>query len=69
MLTLTAHYDGIAIRLDEPFDLPVNARLLVTVLPSAELNERVAWTALAYKSLARAYDDEEPDYSDARLID
>ncbi len=29
--TLKAHYDGERIHLDEPFDLPRNALLLVTV--------------------------------------
>jgi len=31
-VTLKAHYDGERIQLDEPFDLPRNALLLVTVL-------------------------------------
>lgn len=34
---LKAHFDGQAIQLDEQFDLPRDAQLLVTVLPSAEL--------------------------------
>jgi hypothetical protein len=32
-VSLKAHYDGTTIRLDEPFDLPPNTRLMVTVLP------------------------------------
>ena len=46
-VTLTAHYDGERIQLDEPFALPSDARLLVTVLPAAsEDAEREAWYAL-----------------------
>jgi hypothetical protein len=35
IVTLHAHYDGERIILDEPFDLPVHASLIVTVLPAA----------------------------------
>jgi hypothetical protein len=34
-VALQAHYDGERIILDEPFDLPVHALLIVTVLPPA----------------------------------
>ena len=62
-VTLTAHYDGERIQLDEPFALPSDARLLVTVLPAAsEDAEREAWYALSKAGLARAYSDDEPDY-------
>jgi len=33
-VALLAHYDGTRIVLDEPFDLPVQASLIVTVLPA-----------------------------------
>jgi len=33
-VTLQAHYDGRQIVLDEPYDLPANANLMVTLLPS-----------------------------------
>ena len=36
---LLAHYDGQHIRLDEPFDLAPNTRLIVTVLPQDGLDE------------------------------
>lgn len=36
-IRLKAHFDGQAIQLDEQFDLPRDAQLLVTVLPSVEL--------------------------------
>lgn len=61
-VTLTAHFDGERIRLDQPFALVREARLLVTVLPepSAETELR-DWLALSKAGLARAYADDEPD--------
>ncbi|MCX6545195.1 MAG: hypothetical protein NTV05_12405 [Acidobacteria bacterium] len=32
-VSLKAHYDGKIIQLDEPLDLPANARMMVTVPP------------------------------------
>ena len=62
---LKAHYDGEHIVLDEPFELPANAPLMVTVFaPDAE---RAEWAALSAQSLARAYDDDEPEYTTAAL--
>ena len=62
-VTLTAHFDGKHIQLDEPFQLPSDARLLVTIVPEPSADsEREDWSALSKSSLARAYSDEEPDY-------
>jgi hypothetical protein len=62
-VTLTAHFDGEHIRLDEPFKLLSNARLLVTILPgSIGDGERYAWHDLSKAGLAKAYSDDEPDY-------
>ncbi len=61
-VTLEAHYDGESIQLDEPFKLPRNARLLVTVLEPASDDAREPFADLAAQGLARAYCDEEPDY-------
>ena len=62
-VTLTAHFDGERIQLDEPFALPPDARLLVTVLPAPSADaEREEWYALSKAGLARAYSDDEPDY-------
>ncbi|MBA3961172.1 MAG: hypothetical protein H0X40_04620 [Chthoniobacterales bacterium] len=62
-VTLTAHVNGDAIELDEPFPLPRDARLLVTVLPgSAGDSEAHAWYGLSKAGLARAYAEDEPDY-------
>jgi hypothetical protein len=35
-ISLKAHFDGDHILLDEPYDLPPDARLIVTVVPGAE---------------------------------
>ena len=62
-VTLTAHFDGKHIQLDEPFDLPSAARLLVTIVPDSIADaERAQWQALSKTGLARAYSDDEPDY-------
>lgn len=59
-VVLKAHFDGREIKLDEPYDLPVNAKLMVTVLPT-QLNDDM-WRELSKNGLARAYGDNEPDY-------
>lgn len=65
-ITLKAHFDGARIQLDETFDLPLNAPLMITVLPFVE-DEREPWHAAAAQSLARAYGANEPEYSAADL--
>lgn len=63
---LKAHYDGNRIVLDEPFDLAANSKLIVTVLPTESgplTRERAEWAALGAQSLARAYGDDEPEYT------
>jgi hypothetical protein len=62
-VTLRAHFDGEQIRLDEPFELEPNTELIITVVPRAADEERAAWTRLALANLARAYGDDEPEYS------
>ena len=69
-VSLKAHYDGERIVLDEPFELPVHSPLIVTVLPvpgSPLEQERAEWAALAVRSLARAYGDQEPEYTIADI--
>lgn len=65
MITLKAHFDGERIVLDEPFDLPADSPLMVTVLPdgAARPSEDAALASLSAKGLARAYGDAEPDYT------
>ncbi|NLF68544.1 MAG: hypothetical protein GX575_05745 [Candidatus Anammoximicrobium sp.] len=63
---LRASFDAATIQLDEPNQLPRNAQRPVTVLPSSWLAvERAEWAALSAKELAQAYDDHEPDDSEA----
>jgi hypothetical protein len=63
-ISLKAHYDGNTIHLDEPFDLPEGAQLIVTVLePAQQEIKRAGWAELSARGLARAYGDSEPEYS------
>ena len=64
-IALGAHYDGKKIELDEPYPLPENARLVVIVLPQDD--ERHDWLRLSVQQLARAYNDNEPEYTEADL--
>jgi len=61
--TLRAHFDGSQILLDEPFELEPNVELIITVLPKSSDEEREDWTRLSLESMARAYGDDEPEYS------
>ena len=57
-VALQAHYDGEKIVLDEPFDLPVHASLIVTVLPTVsepESDTEEAWLRVAVSSDAFAF--------------
>lgn len=62
-VSLRAHYDGERIQLDEPFDLPPDVPLLVTVLPPEADGDRATWTAAARDALARAFGEGEPEYT------
>ncbi len=61
-ITLKARYDGRSILLDEPFELPPNAQLLVTVVAPAPGADREQWASPGGEVLARAYGDNEPEY-------
>ncbi len=62
-ITLPAHFDGERIRLDEPYELEPDTKLLVTVLPKEqEDEEHKAWLRLSSEGLARAYGEEDPEY-------
>ncbi len=61
IVSLKAHYEGKTIHLDEPFDLPEGAQLIVTVLDVApDDQERAGWFDLSARGLAWAYGDSEP---------
>ena len=66
-VTLRAHYDGQRILLDEPFQIPPNTPLMVTVLASADADAAAHWAAIAREALVRAYGDDEPEYTDVDL--
>ncbi len=61
--TLRAHFDGSQILLDEPFELEPDVKLIITVLPKSSDEEREDWTRLSLESIARAYSNDEPEYS------
>ena len=62
-VTLKAHYDGTQIRFDEPFDIPPNTPLMVTVLSGTEEIVGEDWIRRSRESLAAAYGSEEPEYT------
>jgi len=64
--TLKAQYDGKLILLDEPFPLPQDARLLVTVLEDDE--ESRYWSELGAEAFTRAGAGSEPEYIAADCI-
>lgn len=64
-VALTAHFDGEKVQLDEPYEIAANARLLVVVLPPDE--ERQAWARTSASHLAKAYGNDEPEYTTADL--
>ncbi len=62
VITLKAHYDGNRIILDEPFEIPPNSSLMVTVLPDSKAAVGDDWTLTARKALSSAYGPDEPEY-------
>jgi hypothetical protein len=64
-LALTAHFDGEKVQFDEPCKIDANARLVVVVLPSDD--ERQDWSRFSAGQLAKAYGDNEPEYTAADL--
>jgi hypothetical protein len=64
-VALTAHFDGEKVQFDEPCQIETNARLMVIVLPLDD--ERAAWSRLSAHHLAKAYGNDEPEYSNDDL--
>lgn len=60
VISLSAHFDGQSIQLDEPYPLQPNTKLIVTIL-SEQSPEREAWFSLSREQLNSAYT-EEDDY-------
>ena len=61
-ISIPAHFDGQQIVLDEPRELDVNAKLIVTVLPNHD-SEREHWLSLSAAGLQQAYGNDEDEYS------
>jgi hypothetical protein len=61
LTTIPAHFDGETIRLDVPFTLEPNARLLVTVLDPAPTTNKVVYAMMdaSAAALARIWDNDE----------
>ena len=68
-ITLKAHFDGKQVCLDEPYPLQPNTKLFVTIVPDSLEEERRAWLAASQAAFARAYGDDEPDYSNAVILE
>lgn len=62
IVSVTAHFDGKHIQLDEPLDLEPNAKLMVTVLASGD-DKSFSWQRLSADGLANAYGEDEEEYS------
>ena len=64
IISLSAHFDGKRICLDEPFSLEPDTKLIVTVLPEKESDdEHDAWLFLSSQRLEDAYGENKPEYS------
>lgn len=60
VISLSAHFDGQLIQLDEPYPLQPNTKLIVTILPE-QSREREALLSLSQNQLNNAYT-EDDDY-------
>jgi hypothetical protein len=67
-VVLNAHFDGEHICLDDEFPLSPDSKLLVTVLNNGKPDtESADLLRLSREGLARAFGDEEPEYSDEMI--
>jgi hypothetical protein len=66
-VSLSAHFDGKSIVLDEEFPLAPQTKLLVTVIDDSSADgaqaERRAWSARGKQAMARVFGPDEPEYS------
>jgi hypothetical protein len=60
-VSVSAHFDGEHIRLDELLALEPNTKLIVTVLPAQDPKSE-SWALLARGNLENAYGDDEEGY-------
>ena len=66
-LMFKAHFDGKCVTLDEPCDLRPGTPVIVAVIPTRAGLEGAEWKHAAAAGLARAYADDEPEYSPADI--
>lgn len=66
-VALRAHFDGKQILLDEDYNLPPNAQLMVTLLEFPAIRIKEDWARLSAAGLAGAYGENEPEYSSADI--
>ena len=68
-MTLQGHVKNGAIIPDVPIVLPEGAAVQIEVLSSAAANAAIAdWRQLSAEGLARAFGDNEPEYSAADIV-
>jgi len=67
-MRIKAHFDGEHVQLDEPVQLPLNARLIVTVIDTLAPDESTDWSSFSTANLARCYGEDEPDYTVEDII-
>ncbi|TVP80353.1 MAG: hypothetical protein EA353_04030 [Puniceicoccaceae bacterium] len=71
LVSIKGYYDGKQVQLGEKVRLPQNARLIITVLdyePSSVADhDREAFLQLSAANLARGYDVDEVEYTEADL--
>jgi len=60
-ISVSAHFDGERILLDEPIELEPDTKLIVTILPK-DNGEREAWLGLSAGRLGEAYGETEEEY-------
>ncbi|NJK28540.1 MAG: hypothetical protein HC925_08965 [Coleofasciculaceae cyanobacterium SM2_3_26] len=58
IVSLSAHFNGKFIQLDDPYELEPDTKLIVTVLPK-QLSERDAWLSFSIGELNNAYGEED----------
>lgn len=66
MIKLRARFDGNKIVLDEPFELEMDSKLIITVLANEWTEhddaEREAWLRWSMEQFDKGYSEDEPDY-------
>lgn len=67
--SIKAHFDGTAIQLDEPVNLPINTPLVV-IISTADVQDdlRTAWNDIGSRSLNQAFGENEPEYSPSDIV-